>query len=293
MVILICGIGILGLFFNILSIFFNYIVTTNNGSEPLFKYLYINPNIIATFLYTLTYSSLITKLYDNKIRILAIIFTILSLGLLYSSNDLIMFIITFITYIIMSISMLSSKAGTTNKYKKYFYITIGIVICLFIINITILQPHYLNRLLNQNNQESVMIQDRLNHSKFIGDSNLTQNFTKESNYSLIYLMESYGKVLGIFIMTIFTLFTIKILFNSKIIEDNLGKYLIVGLGTFILLQFIINTFTVLGILHIGKINSPFISYNDMSIIINMSAIAIIMSIYSRKTLIRYEKIYRL
>lgn len=274
------GCIIIGIVFNLISIITNYIITSNNGTYPIISNIFINPNIVATFMYIISYNIFLVDFNNKKYQI--ILFILISLSLLYFSKDVMMLIITLMTYIFLTYSKISIKFNS--RYKKVFLIGIIALTIVISLYISITQPHYLLRFFNKNSQEQLIINSRLNHSKNLGTIDLQDDFTQLTNYSIIYLIESYGKIFGIFVITIFTLLSIRIIIDSRKIDNEFGKLLIIGLGAFLLLQCLINLFSILGILNIGKINLPFISYNDCAIIINMIAISMILSIYSRKSL---------
>lgn len=276
------GIGLLGILVN-----FSNIYLYNNNYFEILNNVHINLNIIAVFAYILSFSAFINNLNvkDKRNLIIFITFTIFSLALLYVSNDMILFIITLTIYMILS----TIKVFTLN-IKKYNKVTIAIIFCIFIIiisNITLAQPHLLSRMLNPDAELSYM-QDRLNSSKMIGSSDNISEMDADyyymnfSNYSFIYLIEQYGKVLGIVIVYLFTLLTIKAIFSYKAVKDEYGKLLIIGLGSFIFIQCLLNLFTILGIINIGLTTMPFITHDNASIIIYMMSISLILSVYGQK-----------
>lgn len=250
--------------------------------------LHINLNIIATFFYIITFCSLINQIKDKKNIMIILIFTIFSLVLLKISNDLIFFTISLITYIIVTLIKLQSLQ--IKRYNKIAIASITLLLLFTIMKITIIQPHLLERI-NNFDQEISFIHERLNNSKIIGNANISQNenaqyyYMNFSNYSFIYLIEQYGKLFGIFILTLLSLLAIKIIINYRTIKDNFGKLLVIGIGTMIFTQSIISLLTILRIVNIEVINMPFITHDNASIIFYMMGVSLIISIYSRKNLI--------
>lgn len=222
---------------------------------------------------------------------IVILFAITSLALLYLSNDIILFNLTLIIYI-----LLLSKKLFSFHIKKYSKIAISITLLTslcFVFTFTIAQPHLLHRLANSDEEVSFM-KNRLNNSNFIGNSNLTENESTQyyymnfSNYSFIYLIEQYGKIIGITIITIFVLLYIAIITSYRHINDEFGKFLIIGVGSFIFIQIFVSILTMLGLVNIEMINMPFITHNDSSIILFMTAISLIISICGRRNLCQNE-----
>ena len=140
------------------------------------------------------------------------------------------------------------------------------------------------------------MQDRLDSSKMIGSSDnineLDTNYyyMNFSNYSFVYLIEQYGKIIGVVIVSLFALLSIKIIFSYKAVKDQYGKLLIIGLGSFVFIQSLLNLLTILGILNIGITNMPFITHDDASIILYMMSISLIISIYGQKNFYQIDEV---
>lgn len=174
--------------------------------------------------------------------------------------------------------------------KKYNIITIvSIILIGFYItfNVTVAQPHILQRVMSDNMEVSLM-KERLNNSKIIGKADIPQNEMTElyyMNYSLIYFIEEFGKLPAIFIIGALALLAARLISIYRIVEDEFGKMLIVGIGSFIFIQSLISIFTILGFINFATINIPFVTHNDASIILYMVSIALIISIYGRKNIL--------
>lgn len=97
-----------------------------------------------------------------------------------------------------------------------------------------------------------------------------------------FIMALFGEEIG-FIGVIFVIFLFFLLY-SLILEIGLdskeifGKYLAIGIGGFIITQFLINFFVVLGLLPVFGIPMPLFSYGGSSIITVMVAMGIVASI---------------
>jgi len=241
------------------------------------------------FFYILSFSSSLNTFDRKKTKniVLFSIFTIASLAQLYISNDILLFITTLTIYIALIITKVFKSK--TIKYKK---ITVAIILSIILamtLIILLAQPHLLIRMSNPDEELSYM-QDRLVQSKLVGNSELSEGINTDyyymnfSNYSFIYLIEHYGKILGIFIISLLALLSIKIIFSYKAVKDEYGKFLIIGLGFFIFIQLLANLLTLLGIINIGINNMPFITHDNASIIFYMLSIGLILSIYGRKNM---------
>lgn len=110
----------------------------------------------------------------------------------------------------------------------------------------------------------------------------------ESEYTFIYLLGKTGiLVTGLLVITII-LMSIKLIINAKIINEQYGKFLIIGLSTLFILQSFANVLMNLNMWIQSNVNLPFVTYGGTSFIINTINIAIILSIYRRKDIYQYE-----
>lgn len=179
------------------------------------------------------------------------------------------------------------------KYNNITIIILSFVLLATILTIILAQPHLLSRMLNPDLELSYM-QDKIINAKMIGNS---ENVVDEdyyymnfSNYSFVYLVEKYGKVLGIAIISLLAMLSIKIILNYKIIKDEYGKLLIIGLGLFIFIQSLVSFFTLLGIVNISTVDMPFITHDNVSIIIYMMSVSLLLSIYGQKNICSIKNI---
>lgn len=261
----------------------------NHNFFNLLNNLHINLNIISVFFYIISFSSFLNT-FDRRNKKSIVSFfaiTILSLDLLYISKDMLLFITTLIIYILLAtIKIFNSDII---KYKRIVVAIILSTILIMTLTVTFAQPHLLLRMLNPD-AELVYMQNRLNQSKLIGDSEIPEGINTDyyymnfSNYSFIYLVENYGKILGIFIISLLALLSIKIIFSYKAVKDKYGKFLIIGLGSFIFIQSLLNLLTLLGVINLGGNHIPFITHNNASIILYILSVGLILSIYSRKNM---------
>lgn len=282
------GIGIIGLLISIINL---YLYDTHN--YEILNNLHINLNILSIFAYIIAFSSFINSINSidnaNKKNIIFIsILSISSLVLLYLTNDTVLLYTLLAIYIILTATKL---LHSSSKKIKIITLSLLCIILLYaIFTVTISQPHLLKRMYN-NDIEISMMRERLEKSKLIGEANIPQDVNTDyyylefSNYSYIYIIEHYGKIVGLGIIIMLLLLSIKLIFNYKQIKDKFGKFLILGLGSFIFIQMIFNLFTILGIVNFGMVNLPFITHNNASIIVYMLTISLILSIYSRKDII--------
>lgn len=278
------GIGILGL---ALSIIHLYLYSTNNFE--ILNDLHINLNIIAILAYIIAFASSINTLdiYNKRDLIITSVFTIFSLMLLYLSNDIISFYTLLTIYVILT--AITVFRSNSKNFKKIMVAIILTILLFSTFTITIAQPHLLRRMINNDDELSIM-HDRLDKSYLIGNANIPKDINTDyyylefSNYSFIFLIEHYGKIFGILVIAILALLSIKIILSYRVVNDKLGKLLIIGIGAFIFIQVLANLLTILGILNIGMTGIPFVTHNSANIIVYIISIALILSIYSRKNI---------
>ena len=94
-------------------------------------------------------------------------------------------------------------------------------------------------------------------------------------------------VRSVLVITII-LMSIKLIINAKNINEQYGKFLIIGLSTLFILQSFANVLMNVNMWIQSNVNLPFITYGGVRFIINTINRAIILSIYRRKDIYQYE-----
>ena len=280
------GIGILGIAISIINI-----ILYNNQYSKLLENLHLN--VLTVFINIIAFVLLLNNMqnYSRKKLAIFITYVAITLTLIFISNDVTSFIIMFVIYV-----ALSTKEIFRSGIKKYKIINIISILALVLIalfNIFIAKPHLLNRIfeVGKGDYSVIEMKNRLTNSKMIGQSQIPKGenteylYENSSNYSFVYLAQQYGKIIGISILIVFGLLVAELIYICKEIKDELGKNLILCISIFLFVQVLINLLSILGIAYIGNSNIPFITQNDISIIIYMMCIAIILTIYSRKNLV--------
>lgn len=204
-------------------------------------------------------------------------------------------------YIVLGTIGIINKSKNKKKYLTIMYLIITICGILFIYNIFATHPYRIERFTSFINPEEyinttgwIPLQQRLilNSAKPIGEaenlSNMLNIFDEGSDYAHISIIAHYGVIpAGILIITVL-IFSTKILYNSKIIKDNYGKLLIIGIGGYFILESVINILMnlTLGMQIASKI--PFVSYGGTSMIFDSACIALVLAIYRRKNIQFYK-----
>lgn len=265
--------------------------------NTIWEILRINFSVIVSFLYMISFVGLISKASNKKDIYTISIFSIISIYLLYKANKPTYMYIIWGIYLILTFFKLQTLPKTKNR-RILKNISI-IILAIYILNIYFYQ---LERLPYREIMDYAHLQERVIDSKMFGKAELKADlqedaytqyvYTNFSDYSFVYLIENYGKICGIFIIGLFMFLLIKLIFNYKQVKDNYGKMLNLGIGCFLFIPSIISFLTRIGIANFPSVNMPFLTHNEISIIIYMISISLIMSIYSRKNIdiISTEKI---
>ena len=229
----------------------------------------------------------------NKDFIKILILSVFSICVLKSLSSCLILLSVYIILVTVGIVNKSSKK------KKYLLILYGIIAISMILFTFIVQPLKIGRIIafvkpeeNINGEGWIIIQQRLilNSSKLIGQaedlSESLEIFDEGTDYAVVSLIAHYGIIAAIILVMLILIFSAKLIYNSKIIKDNYGKLLIIGIGGYFMIECILN---VLMNLTIGmQISSkiPFVSYSGKSLIIDIMCVAFILSIYRKKDIIR-------
>ncbi|HCQ89845.1 MAG TPA: hypothetical protein DIU45_08985, partial [Clostridium sp.] len=94
----------------------------------------------------------------------------------------------------------------------------------------------------------------------------------------------FGWAAALFIIVLSIIFIISLFRNIKLIKNNYGKNIILGITISFLIQFTISIMMCLNLAPIIGVVLPFIGYRVTSMITNMAMLGLISSIYSRKNL---------
>lgn len=259
----------------------------NNHQFEILNNLHIDLNILASFLYIISFVGLINNIDGKKDKIKLLIFSIVSLLLLYKAKRITVFFITFGVYVILAIFKFYNEYKKSQD-KKNIIVTC-ILVAMFLLGLFLNQQQATDFRQWKENPNKIL-QERMDESKTFGKSKLEKDdyiqyvYSNFSYYSFTYLIENYGKIFGLLVISSFILLTIRFIKNYSKIKDSYGKLLSLGIWSFLILQFIISIFIRIGIINLQNVNIPFIVHDDLSIIIYMISISLIISINSRKNI---------
>lgn len=259
----------------------------NAKAFDIWEKLNINLCVIVTFFYMIAFVGMISKANNKRDIYEIIIFSITSIYLLYKANKTTFMYIMIGIYLVLAFAKLQILPKTKNR--KILKSICFVLLIAFITNMFFYQQRRL-----EYRMDYPYLQERVANSKMIGKAELRADLQNDaytqyvyhnfSSYSFIYLIENYGKICGIFIIATLMLLFIKLIFNYQQTKNNYGKMLSLGIGCLLFIPIVINFFTRVGIVDFQSVNIPFVTHNDVNIIIYMISISLIMSIYSRKNI---------
>lgn len=260
-----------------------------------------SPCIIAVPLYIIAFSGYIYNLDKNngvKIKLIKIIITsivsLLLVGILPSTEYVILLGIIYL--VITTIKIIKDNKKIMKKLALAYSTTL-ILILVLICGLNEFRLEDNKRLENIGGQISNIQRDVLKHAKFIGEAN-SQTFkdeemliSNESNYTFIYLLGKMGIIFSVVLVFTIIVTCLLLIINIKRIKEMYGKYLVIGLSTLFILESITNILTNIETNIAIDINLPFVTYGAVYFLINCFSMAIILSIYRRKNINIYDKLY--
>lgn len=108
---------------------------------------------------------------------------------------------------------------------------------------------------------------------------------KHSDFIFAVFAEELGFVGAIILLLLFSLLIIRIIRAAKLAGDDFGMLVAVGISIMFIFQILVNVGMNIGIMPVTGIPLPFVSYGGTSLIVNLAAIGILLSI-----LVRHRKL---
>ena len=110
------------------------------------------------------------------------------------------------------------------------------------------------------------------------------NETDSSNFRFLYILGKLGIIPATVLAVAIIFICVRIVKNSKKVNDIYGKYLIIGLGTTYIMQAIIHVLMNLKLWIRSDVNLPFVAEGSLYFLINCFTFAVILSVYRRKNI---------
>lgn len=178
---------------------------------------------------------------------------------------------------------------TISLRKQHFHIQQGwlylsITYGIMLISLLVLTLHMLPR-------DDIQFKSYLINSQWIGESiflnangwvHLPENWT---DYFFTIIIAHFGRITGYALISVFFIFLGTMIFKSIKVKNCLGFYLAIGSSLYLLINFIINILSCLGL--IGKVTSslPFVSFGTTDYITNILAAGLFLSIWRRHSIV--------
>ena len=240
----------------------------------------------------------------NKNLVKIIILSILSLFLICCIPSFANVTILGLSYLaIITFYIIENDRKKAKKIGVFYGIIV--LMCLLCTSLIIRNPNeYIsNKIISyfgsENNSEgfentAMMQKEILENAKFVGEANTEiisgNQFTifGDSNYTFLYLLGKTGALVSSLLVVIIILTCVKLIYSAKIIKDEYGKLIIVGLSFLFILQSVVSILMNVNLGIRANINLPFVSYGGGYLIINIVNMALILSVYRRKDIFIYE-----
>lgn len=273
-------------------------LTINGKIFVRFFVITFSPCIVVIPLYVIAFSGYIYNYNENnkkktdlfKIIILSIL-SLLLLSLLQSLENVI--ILSIIYVVIATAKIIENK----KEMIKKLFLLYGFA--LIFLSALVLGVNASNNIFFKHTDEQIdyIQQDILKNAQFIGESE-SEIFkdeelliSNESNYTFTYLLGKTGIIFSVVLIAIIILTSLLLIYNVRKINEQYGKYLIIGLSLLFILESIGNILANINPNLSLDINLPFVTYGAVYFIINCFVISIILSIYRRKNINAYDKLY--
>jgi len=262
-----------------------------NGIKAWFTLGFFSFNIteLSLFLYVISLSKLIRSIeLESAKGYLYLSLMLLVPVSLFVELRVVMAAVTY--FVIFTIFMIKSKVKIS-----YIASVIGIFTAGFF-HMIISEPYRIARLLVFINPSrdpqgagwlNIQIHNLLSSVGYMGNG---FNFPKktipvvESDFVLTYIIYTFGWLTGIILIVFIIAFIIRMFTASNMVKDIYGNGIIQGFIVVFAMEFLWNILMVLGFAPIVSVNLPFISYGGSSLLSQMAAIGLIMSIYRCKSL---------
>ncbi len=209
-----------------------------------------------------------------------------------------------IVYLIVICTAIHQKYFSNNRQWLYYLITFGIIISA-VFAITTISTYSIYKLLKNIafgtnlgvDYNKTSVSDMLKGAQFIGPSPyylVHQTWSlhgSSTTYIFTTVIGAYGWLLGIGIALLFITMFMFMIIRSQKIKHTFGKLLATGVSALLLIKFVINILTNVGLFGGMEINLPFISYGYFDFGLNVLLISIFLSVWRRSTFMQKDMEY--
>ena len=92
------------------------------------------------------------------------------------------------------------------------------------------------------------------------------------------IAEEMGFVIAILFLALFVVLLWRMVALARAVPDKFGRYVVVGIGTWLSLQALVNIGSMVALLPITGVPLPFVSYGGTSLAISLTAIGVVLNI---------------
>ena len=103
-----------------------------------------------------------------------------------------------------------------------------------------------------------------------------------TDFIFTYIVYSLGWITGLAVVVLATALLVRIFRVSRLVKDRYGRLLVSGLVYLLLVQFYWNILMTMGLAPLAAFSLPLVSYGGSHLIIQMTTLGLVLSIYRRK-----------
>lgn len=129
------------------------------------------------------------------------------------------------------------------------------------------------------------LKKQLAQAGWFGHTNNNELLNAQTDFAFVSITTHFGWIVGIILIIILGLLTVRMLVIARTIQDTYGKLLVIGAITLFTVQYLYNIGMILGFLPLTSMSLPFISYGLMPVLLNAICIGMVLSVFRRKKLI--------
>ncbi len=276
---------------------------------PSFSIMFPAVNLIVP-LFIISFAGFVNNFQLNRKNDIVLLGLLASVSLYIISicDNILYLFILFISYILIFCFHIFRMNLYSRKFKEVtlYILTYSFLLIIALFTLTsypykikaiydIIEPEYKSSYEIQTNYKRNVI----NNARIFGNANINENFYndityKEAAYGLLnaeetdifcYIIAQYGIFPASIVALLVIILIIKIISNVKYVKDQYGKCIIVGLGSMLIINAILNLLGNLCLININSAFLPFVSYSGFINVINIIIMALILSIYRRKDII--------
>ena len=262
-------------------------------NDPSGFYWFVNMRLwnISIPLYIIAFAGYMADYKKEDFWDMVILYTISCLLIYLKSQSITNTVILVISYLlILAAKMLQNNKNTRRKVISVCggVLIISVLIMIAMINVTIpyifngryISEAFWDSLANTHEKQAEILKS----VKWIGEASGDVESYGGTTSQFINTLQKFGIIPATLLVATILLMSIRLIKDSKNINDEYGKYLIIGLSATYILQSVIQVLMNINILPTSDVNLPFVSSGKLYFLINSFTFAVILSVYRRKNI---------